>query len=274
MKLFLVALFIFIILLCLNISVFNYVFPPHIRSLVLMLLGSWLWCLNYFALLKLGIDMTTLLAVPEDNKEVLHVVSHSGTQIADSRLEASPLSARTNEMSGTPPLQKYRRQKNREGMLRLIQFMSILLIFILFLFHFYMGEYLSPADSKPSADSANPFLPQSKEDEYTGNSESYSVHMFLSICFVAPVIVMILPFNLLYRRERWQFWLAVRRITIGTFDRPTFFADVLFADMLTSYSKALGDIVVACCSIMFEPTENIFSSRLCSSSIAVHLAVG
>ncbi|KIY49088.1 EXS-domain-containing protein [Fistulina hepatica ATCC 64428] len=69
--------------------------------------------------------------------------------------------------------------------------------------------------------------------------------------------VLICPFNVIEKRERDKFLYAVRRcMTVSRFKR-VYFADVVFADVLTSFAKVLGDIWISAC--MFLPNNSLLA---------------
>ncbi|KAF9263298.1 EXS-domain-containing protein [Marasmius fiardii PR-910] len=59
---------------------------------------------------------------------------------------------------------------------------------------------------------------------------------------IAIILVLLCPFEVFYKHERVGFILSLRRCLFITMDSPVYFADVVFADVLTSYAKVLGDV--------------------------------
>ncbi|KAG7098729.1 hypothetical protein E1B28_000642 [Marasmius oreades] len=59
---------------------------------------------------------------------------------------------------------------------------------------------------------------------------------------VAIILVLLCPFEVMYKHERDSFILSLRRCLFIRMDSPVYFADVVFADVLTSYAKVLGDV--------------------------------
>ncbi|KAG8871139.1 hypothetical protein FRB98_001013 [Tulasnella sp. 332] len=53
------------------------------------------------------------------------------------------------------------------------------------------------------------------------------------------------PFNILQKRERDIFLVALRRCLFPSSKKPVYFCDVILADILTSFAKVLGDIWVS-----------------------------
>ncbi|KAL0579156.1 protein-ER retention protein [Marasmius crinis-equi] len=61
---------------------------------------------------------------------------------------------------------------------------------------------------------------------------------------VAIILVLACPFRVFYKHERDSFLLSLRRCLFITMDSPVYFADVVFADVLTSYAKVVGDAIL------------------------------
>ncbi|KAL4881396.1 EXS family-domain-containing protein [Aspergillus karnatakaensis] len=103
-------------------------------------------------------------------------------------------------------------------------------------------------------------------------SVDYIPQAYLFILF----ILLILPFNRLSRSGRRRFLATLRRISIGGLAevQDGKFGDILLADVLTSYSKVLADLVVTFC--MFFNSETSSTSkpdRHCGSDYTVPLLV-
>ncbi|TFK54118.1 EXS-domain-containing protein [Heliocybe sulcata] len=70
------------------------------------------------------------------------------------------------------------------------------------------------------------------------------------------------PFDVLQKRERDAFLLSLRRCIFPSSGRATYFSDIVFADVLTSFAKVFGDIWLSLCmlwpgnSILELPPQN------------------
>ncbi|KAM0751604.1 EXS-domain-containing protein [Meredithblackwellia eburnea MCA 4105] len=70
------------------------------------------------------------------------------------------------------------------------------------------------------------------------------------VCFVAAVV----PFNILFRKERMMLLRCLKRIINFNFFRLVPFCDIILADILTSSAKVLGDVWVSGC-LLFTVTK-------------------
>jgi len=62
---------------------------------------------------------------------------------------------------------------------------------------------------------------------------------------LVTLIILLLPFNVLFKNERDKFLYAIRRCISSSANSPVYFADVVFADVLTSFAKVLGDVFLS-----------------------------
>ncbi|EIW82874.1 EXS-domain-containing protein [Coniophora puteana RWD-64-598 SS2] len=89
-------------------------------------------------------------------------------------------------------------------------------------------------------------------------SNVYLVDVFSyipAICALVVLTVLICPYDVLQKRERDAFLSAIRRCILPDADKGIYFADVVFADVLTSYAKVLGDVWLSIC--MLFPGESM-----------------
>nr|GAT60534.1 protein-er retention protein [Mycena chlorophos] len=63
-----------------------------------------------------------------------------------------------------------------------------------------------------------------------------------AIAALVVLLVLVSPIDVFYKRERDKFLHSVRRCLLGSMDAPIYFADVVFADVFTSFAKVLGDV--------------------------------
>ncbi|KAL1411491.1 protein-ER retention protein [Vanrija albida] len=68
---------------------------------------------------------------------------------------------------------------------------------------------------------------------------------------LAPLAAALLPWRGIAYRERRAFRKSIHRILVPPPNAPIFFADVILADILTSFAKVLGDLYVSASQIIF-----------------------
>jgi len=86
-------------------------------------------------------------------------------------------------------------------------------------------------------------------DNYNEKSKSQWIAV---ITLIATIYTLFMPHKILYRRERKKFVDALIRIVTPTFKVETPFCDVVMADLITSFSKVVGDIYVALAELFLE----------------------
>ncbi|PBK91509.1 EXS-domain-containing protein [Armillaria gallica] len=69
------------------------------------------------------------------------------------------------------------------------------------------------------------------------------------------LFVLVCPFNIFHKRERDKFLSSIRRCLFSSMDSPVYFADVVFADVFTSFAKVLGDVWL--CMRMLAPGNSV-----------------
>lgn len=106
---------------------------------------------------------------------------------------------------------------------------------------------------------------------YATHGDIYLVDVFKYIPAIATLctlIVLVCPFNVFQKRERDKFLKYVCQVTFqfgidrlvmyssldrclfAPSDRPTYFADIVFADVFTSFAKVLGDVWLTVCMLL------------------------
>ncbi|KAH7874637.1 EXS family-domain-containing protein [Lentinula edodes] len=79
-----------------------------------------------------------------------------------------------------------------------------------------------------------------------GNPTLVDVYGYIPAVFaLLTVIILLLPFHVLFKPERDKFLHAIRRCISSSPDSPVYFADVVFADIFTSFAKVLGDVFIS-----------------------------
>ncbi|EIN11759.1 EXS-domain-containing protein [Punctularia strigosozonata HHB-11173 SS5] len=71
-----------------------------------------------------------------------------------------------------------------------------------------------------------------------------------AVACLGVIGVLVSPFNVLYKRERDAFLLAIRRCIFPQPNRMTHFCDVVLADIFTSYAKVIGDVWLSVCMLL------------------------
>jgi len=69
---------------------------------------------------------------------------------------------------------------------------------------------------------------------------------------VISIYILFMPHKTLYKKERTKFVSALVRIITPTFQIETAFSDVVMADLITSFSKVIGDMYVALAELFIE----------------------
>ncbi|KAJ7091226.1 EXS family-domain-containing protein [Mycena epipterygia] len=77
-----------------------------------------------------------------------------------------------------------------------------------------------------------------------------------AISALVVLLALICPVDALYKRERDKFLHAIRRCLFTSMDGPVYFADVVFADIFTSFAKVLGDVWLSACMLL--PGNTLF----------------
>ncbi|KAI9140971.1 EXS family-domain-containing protein [Paraphysoderma sedebokerense] len=85
----------------------------------------------------------------------------------------------------------------------------------------------------------------------SGNDPSWVV----TICYAVTMAVVLCPLPVIHKRERIEFLGALRRVVYAPISAKVYFGDVIFADILTSFSKVLGDLYGTIFSIIFYTTD-------------------
>ncbi|KAG0376263.1 protein-ER retention protein [Mortierella sp. AD032] len=83
---------------------------------------------------------------------------------------------------------------------------------------------------------------------FSGNSR---VGIMVPILGYLSIILMVfVPFNVLFKKERYRFLRSMKKALFSGFKTEVTFADVILADILTSFARVFGDLAVALC-LMF-----------------------
>ncbi|KAJ7780503.1 EXS family-domain-containing protein [Mycena maculata] len=77
-----------------------------------------------------------------------------------------------------------------------------------------------------------------------------------AISALVVLLVLVCPIDAFYKRERDKFLHAIRRCLFSSMDAPVYFADVVFADIFTSFAKVLGDVWLSGCMLL--PGNTLF----------------
>ncbi|KAG0253857.1 protein-ER retention protein [Mortierella polycephala] len=68
--------------------------------------------------------------------------------------------------------------------------------------------------------------------------------------YMTIVFMIFIPFNVLFKKERYRFLRSVKKALFSGLKSDVSFADVILADILTSFARVFGDLVVVLC-LMF-----------------------
>ncbi|KAF9344758.1 protein-ER retention protein [Mortierella sp. AD094] len=99
----------------------------------------------------------------------------------------------------------------------------------------------------------------------TGNPR---VGIMVPILGYLTILVMIfIPFNVLFKKERFRFLRSMKKALFSGFKSEVSFADVILADILTSFARVFGDLAVALC-LMFLDRDGT-NADACYGSILV-----
>ncbi|KAJ6587079.1 EXS family-domain-containing protein [Mycena vulgaris] len=79
-----------------------------------------------------------------------------------------------------------------------------------------------------------------------------------AISALVVLLVLVLPVDAFSKRERDKFLHAIRRCLFTSMDGPIYFADIVFADIFTSFAKVLGDVWLSACMLL--PGNTLFST--------------
>ncbi|KAG6378268.1 EXS family-domain-containing protein [Boletus reticuloceps] len=71
-----------------------------------------------------------------------------------------------------------------------------------------------------------------------------------AVCVLGVVTALVCPYDILHKRERDWFFSTAARCLFPASDRPVYFSDVVFADVLTSFAKVLGDMWLSLCMLL------------------------
>ncbi|GAO47099.1 hypothetical protein G7K_1311-t1 [Saitoella complicata NRRL Y-17804] len=92
-------------------------------------------------------------------------------------------------------------------------------------------------------------------------------------CFAFLAAVLFSPFNVLHQHWRYQFLSSLGRVLTGGIGRDTKFADVMLADILTSYAKVLGDLWVTGCMFLTGVSTTSKPDRACGGKYVIPLVL-
>lgn len=166
---------------------FDELLPPHFRSLLLMVIGLWLWTCNWFVLSRLGINMNQLL-------------SNAAT---------------SDNVNRAPP-------ERRLSLVGIARLLTIAFLIIVFLLHTLADDDPFPALARighVKNNTAGNSLNQSSSSSTSGSSVdsaatenglwqfdgSMEVSSLLFLTLAACIFIILMPFNVLHLRERVAF---------------------------------------------------------------------
>ena len=204
-------------------------FPWHYRPLLLLVTALWLWIASRQVLANAGIDLSSLIyAAPELQHDQTHM------KHADSDPDLDPAVQKFGAAVG---------RKERGGMVGVTRYMTSIVALQVSMFHVFAN-----ATSDFTDKSAGGIIP---------------INYFMSMSLVLTVVLLLVPW---YRNEVKAFSLTIYSIVFQHIQSKVSFLDILLADILTSFSREFGDVLLASCSLwMYEP---------CGNSMVLQLIIG
>ncbi|KAF9089765.1 protein-ER retention protein [Mortierella sp. AD031] len=85
--------------------------------------------------------------------------------------------------------------------------------------------------------------------------------------YLTIVLMIFVPFNVLFKKERYRFLRSMKKALFSGFKTEVTFADVILADILTSFARVFGDLAVALCLMFLD--RNGSNGDACYGSILV-----
>jgi len=92
-------------------------------------------------------------------------------------------------------------------------------------------------------------------------------------CLAFLFCLLLCPFNVLYRTERFKFLQTFKRVIIGGIDLDNRLGDVILADILTSYARVFGDVFVIICMSFSGISTTSHPDRGCTGTWMVTLLI-
>ncbi|KAF9233024.1 EXS family-domain-containing protein [Melanogaster broomeanus] len=71
-----------------------------------------------------------------------------------------------------------------------------------------------------------------------------------AICMLGTLTVLVCPYDVFHKGERDLFLFTAASCIFATSDSPIYFSDVVYADILTSFAKVLGDTWLSLCMLL------------------------
>ncbi|KAF9290214.1 protein-ER retention protein [Mortierella alpina] len=99
----------------------------------------------------------------------------------------------------------------------------------------------------------------------TGNARAGIVVPIMG--YMTVLFMVFVPFNILFKKERYRFLRSIKKALFSGLNSEVSFADVILADILTSFARVFGDLSVALC-LMFWDRDGT-NSDACYGSILV-----
>ncbi|KAF9585813.1 protein-ER retention protein [Lunasporangiospora selenospora] len=72
------------------------------------------------------------------------------------------------------------------------------------------------------------------------------------IGYMTIILLVFIPFNILFKRERFKFLRSMKKALFSKLKAEVTFADVILADILTSFARVFGDLAVALCLMFWD----------------------
>lgn len=225
---------------------FSLLFPLPFRILSLFSLGLFAWASNLHALSNSLIDPGLLLDIRTDPDDTLPAPATSHPSISSPNtfprpLHLSPERLRRASQQGIPSLVSAHPSKRALGAI-------------------HPSKLYPPVYSAALSVSLLTLIGLVAFRILTSNGDPQAVSRFSSLPLAWTTLVIIVsiapggslvsacsPFQSRFRIERRRFRQALRRIATGGLSDPPVLADILLADVMTSFARVFGDIWLSIC---------------------------
>ena len=221
-------------------DIFSRVLPLPFRVAVIIVLGVWAWGLNlqylrFLGIVGLAFITATLCATS---------VSLQGLSTVPERQKTNPHIQDVPNLIRYPARTSPTQPSHHLSTYRLATLLTIPLLTFLVLFWFITGASLA-------------LVPQWE--------------IIPNVYLLVLIASFVLPLRKLSHSGRYRFLHIMKRISIGGLAQPEDgkFGDILLADVLTSYSKVLGDFFIAICMIFTREHSTARPNRNCGGVVIV-----
>ncbi|GJJ72906.1 hypothetical protein EMPS_05264 [Entomortierella parvispora] len=185
----------------------------------------------------------------------LHILAHLRVDVSNLLFSSPPLSG---NYPGHPRHHGFRENKYFKSSPLAILYRSIYTLGLAFLamvlinmwmYKWVVAGSLSDSTSDARAKSTAAATGDSRGGMgMTGNPRTGIMVPILG--YLTVVAMIFIPFNVLFKKDRYRFLRSMKKALFSGFKSEVTFADVILADILTSFARVFGDLAVALC-LMF-----------------------